>query len=340
VQSHRRGIIAAGTFTVDRVKIVDEWPEEEHLAVITSTDKNGGGSAHNLGVDMRHLNPEIPVAAIGLLGIDDDASYLRNKLNSEGIDTTQLHSTDQAGTAFTDVISDSTTGKRTFFHHRGANDALRPEHFDFSLCDERILHLGLLGVHALMDSACVYRGRNYSNGWVAVLESARTFGIKTNLELVSIAADAIQRIATPCIEYLDSLIINEYELSALSGSPTVDGDGIPRAELCADAACSVVNESGLPLLVVHYPKAAVAVSADGNVAYLDAFTVDPSEIQSSVGAGDAFAAGMLHGLHERWELQKSLELGHAAAAASLRSSNTVGSVESVEKCLAFARGAH
>ena len=68
----RRGIIAAGTLTVDRLKVVDSWPQEEHLAVIISTEQNGGGSAHNVGVDIRQLDSDMPVEIIGLLGSDDD----------------------------------------------------------------------------------------------------------------------------------------------------------------------------------------------------------------------------------------------------------------------------
>jgi len=38
----------------------------------------GGGSAHNLGMDIRKLDSAMPVAAIGLLGQDTDGDYLHN----------------------------------------------------------------------------------------------------------------------------------------------------------------------------------------------------------------------------------------------------------------------
>ena len=44
------------------------------------------------------------------------------------------------------------------------------------------------------------------------------------------------------------------------------------------------------------------------------------------GAGDAFAAGMIYGVHEDWPLENSLALAHATAACSLRSVTTSGSV--------------
>ena len=64
--------------------------------------------------------------------------------------------------------------------------------------------------------------------------------------------------------------------------------------------------------------------------------VEPKNIVGSVGAGDAFAAGMLYALHENWPLQNALQLAHATAAASLRSATTVEAVETVEKNLTMA----
>ena len=333
----RRGIIAAGTLTVDRLKVVDSWPQEEHLAVIISTEQNGGGSAHNVGVDIRQLDSDMPVEIIGLLGSDDDGAYLLDKLNRIGASTDQLQQTDLASTAFTDVITDSVSGRRTFFLHRGACDLLTPDHFTLDKCDGRILQLGLLGVHQMLDSACEYQGCEYTNGWAAVLSQAQSLGIHTNLELVSVAAQEIRRIALPCVEHLDSIIINEYELSALTDLPTVDDQGKPQAELCVNAALSLINSTGLPLLVVHYPEAAIAVKADNTTEYRDAFVVEPDQVAGTVGAGDAFAAGVLYGIHEDMTMSATLELGHAVAAASLRSVSSVTSVESVDQCLSFAR---
>ena len=64
----RRGFICGGSWAVDRIKLVDQWPDQETLALITATDQQGGGSAHNFGVDIRKLDPTMPVDAIGLLG--------------------------------------------------------------------------------------------------------------------------------------------------------------------------------------------------------------------------------------------------------------------------------
>ena len=55
------------------------------------------------------------------------------------------------------------------------------------------------------------------------------------------------------------------------------------------------------------------------------------------GAGDAFAAGMLYGIHESWSTNESLSLAHACAAVSLRSVSTTGAIVSWRECLDLAQ---
>ena len=54
------------------------------------------------------------------------------------------------------------------------------------------------------------------------------------------------------------------------------------------------------------------------------------------GAGDAFAAGMIYGLHEGWPIADCLRLAHASAAASMRAVSTTDGVAPVGECLALA----
>ena len=44
---------------------------------------------------------------------------------------------------------------------------------------------------------------------------------------------------------------------------------------------------------------------------------EATEVVDAIGAGDAFCAGMLLGIHERWEIEKSLLLAVCSAAMSL-----------------------
>jgi sugar/nucleoside kinase (ribokinase family) len=64
--------------------------------------------------------------------------------------------------------------------------------------------------------------------------------------------------------------------------------------------------------------------------------VPPEEVRSTIGAGDAFAAGVLFGLHEAWPIERCLRLGVAAAAAGIRSPHTSAGIGTAATCLADA----
>ena len=63
------------------------------------------------------------------------------------------------------------------------------------------------------------------------------------------------------------------------------------------------------------------------------------QVRSTTGAGDAFAAGVILGLHEGWPVERCLRLGVASAAASVRSPNTSDGIAPAEACLAEAERA-
>lgn len=49
---HRSGVIAAGNFIVDHVKIVDAYPSQDQLALVQSQSQFNGGGPYNLLLDL------------------------------------------------------------------------------------------------------------------------------------------------------------------------------------------------------------------------------------------------------------------------------------------------
>lgn len=318
--------MCAGCWTADRIKRIDTWPEQDTLAHIATIDRHGGGSAHNVAHALKRLEPALPVEAIGLLGNDSDGDFLFEGARAAGIDVAQLHRSDAVQTSFTDVMSVASTGRRTFFHYAGADDALTPEHFDVARCRARVLHLGLLGLHATLDAPW----QDEANGWVSVLKAAQRAGITTNLELVSIDALRQRRIALPCLPHLDLLIVNDQEIGALADRVTVT-DGHTDVAACEAALHDVMALGSMSLAAVHWPGGAIALTRDGTLHRQTARPVAPQHIVSAVGAGDAFAAGMLLTLHEGGGVDAALSLAHRAAAASLGAADSVSGVSAAAR---------
>ncbi len=330
--SLRKGILCAGCWTLDQIRIIDHWPNEESLALTLRTDKQGGGSAHNVSIDLKKMDASLPVYAAGLLGKDVAGDFLVEQAKLSGVDTTQLQRTADATTSFTDVMSVESTGKRTFFHHTGANDLITPDHINVERCRAKILHLGLLGVHKILDEPW----KQEVNGWVEILKRAKSVGLHTNIEMVSIDADVNRRLALPCLKYLNSLIVNDYEAGCLSRIETIH-NGEADADACMSAAKHLLSIGAMDFVIVHFPGGAAAVNKSGDEFLVPSINVKPDLIKGSVGAGDAFSAGVLYGVHSERPLEQCVLLGHAIAAASLRSETTVGSVTTVDECLRLAQ---
>ena len=123
----KKGIVAAGNWTLDRVKIIDVWPQEEHLAQVHAEIRSGGGGAHNVLLDLAKMEAPLPLRGIGCVGADDEGSWLIQESREHNIDFSGIRVTPEEPTSFTDVMSVQSTGKRTFFHHKGANKLLEQE---------------------------------------------------------------------------------------------------------------------------------------------------------------------------------------------------------------------
>ena len=327
----RHGFVTGGTWCADHNKLVERWPAEEDLVIIHEEEIRGGGSACNLAVDIRRLDPAMPVATIGLLGDDADGQALMKQAEEAGLDCGGLVMMPGRRTTFTDAFTAKDSGRRTHLYHPGTSGELTPGHFTFSDCQARILHLGLPGLHAQMDAAWM----GDANGWVAVLKAARQAGLKTNFEMCSLPAARLHDIVLPCLAHLDYLIVNEFEIAALAGRPIMLGQDTD-IESCLVNALQVLAAGSMELVIVHFPTAAIAVTRQGQRVIAPSVNIPSDQIAGSNGAGDAFAAGALYGLHEGWELDRVMALAHAAAAASMRHIGTTDSMMAWSDCLALA----
>ena len=325
----RAGIVCAGCWLVDDNKSIAHWPQEETLTTVLDRRLDGGGPAHNVAMDLARLGAPFPITAMGAVGDDEAGRFLLDQCRARGVDASRLRVLPGAATSRTDVMTVRATGKRTFFHFEGANAQLAPDDFDFTGLAARLLHLGAPGVHRQLDRP----NGGDPNGWVTVLRRARAAGLATNLELVSAAPEAVRRLAAPCLEHLDTLIVNDYEAAALTGR---DAGDAATADAAGAAAAALLQAGVRELVVVHFPTGCVAAHRDGRVLTRPSLRVPAAEVAGANGAGDAFAAGVLFGLHEGRPLEASLALGHCTAAAALRSLSTTGAVGTAAECLALA----
>jgi sugar/nucleoside kinase (ribokinase family) len=69
--------------------------------------------------------------------------------------------------------------------------------------------------------------------------------------------------------------------------------------------------------VIHSPEGGFGLDRNGAFVESETINLPPGYIKGKVGAGDAFCAGVLYAASKGESLNEALELGNAAAAASL-----------------------
>jgi sugar/nucleoside kinase (ribokinase family) len=331
--SEQRGVLSAGTFCVDFNKSIARWPDEDTSNEVLAIDRQGGGAGFNMALDIKRLDPELPVEAMGLVGDDELARFLFAECDARGVDRTALRAASGGATMSVDAFNVAANGRRTHFYHQGVAAEMTPDDFDFSSTRAKILHLGLPGAHRAMDLP--WRGD--ANGWVAVLRKARAAGLSANLELMTTPAERLAELGRPCLPHLDCLIVNDFEIGALAGRETRRADGSTDPTAVSRAIGDVLALGSMRWAAAHFPEGAIVGTRDGSRSVMGSVALPASAVVGANGAGDAFAAGVLYGLHEQWPMDACLRLGHACAAASMRAVSTTAGVGTVGECLALAK---
>lgn len=330
--TQRVGIAAGGNWIVDRVKQVDCLPGRGMLANIKNQTFSPGGAPANVLHDLARLKAPFPLAGLGVVGNDADGRYLREAFAGLGVDIQGIQVSDSTPTSFTDVMSDKTTGDRVFFHHRGANALFSAGHVDISRLRCRIFHLGYLLLLDEMDKA------DPECGTVAarLLRQLQATDILTSVDVVSEESDRFVRLVPPALKYVDYLILNEIETARAVGLTVRDAGLRLDGAALVEAVERLYRHGNMRLVAVHMPEGVYMRDQSGRRYSRGSLKLPKGYIAGAVGAGDAFCAGMLYGLHEGWDVLDAAGLGNCCAAASLSRPGASEGVLPLEETLGLA----
>ena len=297
----------AGTILVDKINQIAAYPASGELTKILSVSRAVGGAVPNVGIDIKRVDPTIPVKAVGKIGNDSDGDFLESVLSENGVDTTGLVRGD-ASTSFTDVMS-IVGGQRTFFTYPGACADFGYDDVDFENLNVKMLHLGYF---LLLDKVDGGDGEK-------ILKKAQEMGIKTSIDLVSENSDRYH-IVKSCLKYVDNVIINELEAGMIAGIE-------PKRENLEIIARAIKEMGVSERVIIHMPETGVCLS-DNGFFELPSWELPKGFIKGKTGAGDAFCAGALIGIYRGLDEMGILTLAQKAATASLSAADAIGGMVS------------
>ena len=331
--SGRRGVLAGGNWIIDQVKLIDVYPQREQLANILSQSQGTGGAPYNVLIDLARLGATFPLHGAGLVGKDGLGQCILDDCKKNNIDTRWLRATAEAPTSFTDVMTEQSNGRRTFFHARGANALWKGEDLDFTKTKAQIFHLGYLLLLDGLDAPDTKFGTKAAR----LLAAAQEAGLKTSVDVVSEDSDRFARIVTPALKYVDYCILNEIEAGKTAGFKIRQADGTLDTVALRHAAGALLQQGVREVVVIHFPEGGFARTRKGEDVWQSSLNLSDKYIAGTAGAGDAFCAGALLGFHEGWDLKRCLEAAVCAAAASLSEPSCTAGMKPLAACQALVK---
>ena len=188
--NERKGIMLAGNILTDTVKMISSYPEKGMLVTVTDIKRGVGGSVPNSGMDLKTMDPSLPVFAAGRVGDDDNGRYVVARMKEVGMDVSGVKHA-KSGTSFSDVMTVSGTGERTFFHYRGANAEFDITDVEPDKVNVKMFHLGYL---LLLDKV-EEKDAEYGNRAARLLAGMQKRGIETSVDVVSESSGRFAEVA-------------------------------------------------------------------------------------------------------------------------------------------------
>ena len=309
----RKGICVAGNLIVDITYPIERWPRQSELTTITDgITRSVGGAVCNVITDLAKLDETLPLSALGVIGEDAEGEFILEQLGRhENIDLSLLGR--KGTTSFTAVMSDNRTKARTFFQYRGANALFDGSFIDWDRIDAEILHVGYILLLDALDQA----DGEYGTKMARLLAEAQSRGIRTSIDVVTESGDRFRTLVPPALRYTDYCVINELEAQQITGVLLRDEEEKLYPEHMEEALRKMKELGVSTWAVIHCPEGGYGLDEKNHFLTVRSLKLPEGYIKGTVGAGDAFCAGVLYGAEKGWGLAESVRLGTCAAAASL-----------------------
>ena len=285
-------VLCVGILVADIV--VPPLPRIPEAGELVATDDflvQPGGCAANTAICLGRLG--VPSTVVGRVGDDVFADLVERSLREHGVHTGGVLRTPGSGTSKT-VILPVEGDDRRFIHTFGANAALVAEDIPRALLERSaVVYVGgYLVLPGLQQRALADRLRIAHDGGASIV---------LDVVVPSDRADLSVEAVSELLPLADYFVPNEDEARALTG----------ESEL--DRQAAALRDAGSRTVVIKRGERGAYVQADAESFALPAppvVAVEPS------GAGDAFAAGLAHGILEGWELGRSIRFASVMGASA------------------------
>ena len=268
---------------------------EGPLRYIHHFEKRIGGAESNVCIGLARLGHE--AGWISRLGNDEFGRYVLGAVRGEGVDVSRVTWDDEAPTAVYFKERRPLGGGEVYYYRRGsAASRMSPSHLDPEYIRAARVFVGS-GITPALSPSC----REALRRAVEIAKEAGvTFVFDPNLRLKLWPAEEARRVLLEFASKADVVLPGRDEAAFLTGESDPARAANALLELGPEAVIVKVGAEG-----------SLVVTKDG-LERVPGFPV--ARVVDPVGAGDAFAAGLIAGMLEGMSLAEAARLGNACGA--------------------------
>ncbi len=283
-------IACVGILVADVIaNTIDKMPEKGKLELADNISLYTGGCATNTTIALSKLNYKPYV--IGKVGNDFLGDFIIKNLQQYGVDSSGIER--ESHTSATMVFVDK-NGERSFIHSTGANGSIKNSDINWEhLAQYDIIHVAgtflMPGFDGVETTKFLKKAKNM--GLITTLDTAWD----SNGRWLELLEDSL-----PYIDYFLPSYEEAVELSDLKNEENIAdffiNKGVKNIGIkLGDRGCYLANKEQK----IRIPSLSV-------------------EVKDTTGAGDAWVAGFLAGLAEKWSLEKTCKFANVVGASAVQ----------------------
>ncbi|AKL94819.1 ribokinase RbsK [Clostridium aceticum] len=301
-------ILVIGSLNMDTVITVENLPKDGETIIAKEVNKFCGGKGSNQAVAIARFGAN--AIMLGKIGKDENGKALIASLEKEGVTTEYIGIEEGVltGAAFINVDKE---GTNTIVVDPGANYSVDKDYINEKASAFRVADYCLLQYEVPIETVELAIEKCYEEDIKVIVNPSPVAQIKETL-----------------YEKIDMLIVNETELSELSGIQVVEDVYIQKA-------MSVLVNKGVKCVIATLgSKGSIYMDASYKVEYQEAFKVNAID---STAAGDTFTGALIASFVKGGDLKKSMRFANAAGAIAVQTKGAQDSIpmlSDVEKFIA------
>jgi 5-dehydro-2-deoxygluconokinase len=307
------------------------FPEIEHFSAYV------GGCPANIAVSACRLG--LDVAMLSVVGEDLVGDFVLRFLATEGIETAYIGRKANCRTGAAALSIEPPDRFPLVYYRENAAD--------MRLSIDDVLAAPIARSRVLLISGTGLSGEPSRTATMLALELARAAGVETLIDL-DLRADqwpdprTYGVVVRAVLPLLDVVIGTEDEVRAVvlerSAQMTVSHGQVSSAAVAGDLDQAVerILAAGPQVLIIKRGPEGAAVYERGRPpVQVDGF---PVEIYNTLGAGDAFAGGLIYGHLQGWEWDRAATFGNATGAIVVTRHACANDMPTLQEVHAFMEG--